>query len=249
MMTEQPWSDATDIQTVDTNENHPQWQPLESVQRRVLGVLIEKAKTTPDSYPLTLNSIVTASNQKSNRKPQMQLDSEDVGQALDELREMGAASEIQGDGRVAKYRHLAYQWLGVEKVELAVIAELLLRGQQTVGELRSRAARMEPIEGLAELRPVLSSLKQKRLLIELTPEGRGQIVTHGLYPDGQQPAPEAFETAESSRTASATTSRETASREEMSVNVIRNEIEEIKRLVESLTTRMDALEQQISTRR
>ena len=70
---------------------------------------------------------------------------------------------IQGSGRVDKYRHLAYDWLGVDKVELAVMAELLLRGAQTVGELRGRAARMEPIKDLAELRPVLDALQAKGL--------------------------------------------------------------------------------------
>jgi uncharacterized protein YceH (UPF0502 family) len=162
------------------------WQPLDALQRRVLGVLVEKAKTTPDSYPLTVNSIKSACNQKSNRHPQMDLDEDDVIATLDELREMGAVAEIQGDGRVSKYRHLAYDWLGVDKVELAVMAELMLRGDQTVGELRGRAARMEPISGLTELKPVLSRLKDKGLLVEVTPPGRGQIVTHGLFPANER---------------------------------------------------------------
>ncbi len=157
------------------------WQPLSSVQRRVIGVLIEKAKTTPDSYPLTLNALTSGCNQKSNRSPQMDLSPEDVEQALEELREMGAVAELQGGGRVSKYRHYMYEWLGVDKVELAVMAELLLRGEQTIGELRGRAARMEPIADLGALRPVLDSLEQKDLLVALTPAGRGQLVTHNLY--------------------------------------------------------------------
>ena len=161
------------------------WQPLDPLQRRVLGVLVEKAKTTPDSYPLTVNSIKTACNQKSNRKPLMDLDADDVMATLDELREMGAVSEVQGDGRVAKYRHKAYEWLGVDKFELAVITELLLRGEQTVGELRGRAARMEPIDNLAALQPILDHLREKGLLVNITPPGRGQIVTHALYQDGE----------------------------------------------------------------
>jgi uncharacterized protein YceH (UPF0502 family) len=98
---------------------------------------------------------------------------------------MGAAVEIQSGGRVAKYKHCLYEWLGVDKVELAVLAELLLRGAQTVGELRGRAARMEPIADLAALQPVLQSLRQKQLLIDLTPPGRGQVVTHGLCDDAE----------------------------------------------------------------
>jgi uncharacterized protein len=159
------------------------WQPLNSRQRRVVGVLIEKAKTTPDAYPMTLNSLTAGCNQKSNRSPQMNLSSDDIETVLEELRAMGAVVEVQTSGRVPKYRHQMYDWLGVDKVELAVMAELLLRGEQTVGELRSRAARMEPISGIDQLRPVLQSLLAKKLVISLSPEGRGQIVSHGLYKD------------------------------------------------------------------
>ncbi len=159
------------------------WRPLEGIQRRILGVLIEKAKTTPENYPLSLNSIRNGSNQKNNRSPLMQLEEDQVEEALEELRKIGAIAQIQGDGRVDKYRHLAYEWLGVEKVELAVMAELLLRGAQTVGELRGRAARMEPIKGLTELQPVLDALLAKRLIQFLTPPGRGSVVTHTLYLD------------------------------------------------------------------
>jgi uncharacterized protein YceH (UPF0502 family) len=161
--------------------SQPKWRPLGHVERRVLGVLIEKAKTTPESYPLTLNAIRVGANQKSNRFPQMNLEADDVEETLDRLREKEAVSEIVGGGRVSKYRHRAYDWLGVEKVELAVMAELLLRGAQTVGELRGRAARMEPIADLAALRPVLNSLRAKNLLVQLTPPGRGAVVTHNLY--------------------------------------------------------------------
>src|SRR5687767_15795321 len=97
-------------------------------ERRVLGVLIEKAKTTPDAYPMTLNAIVTGCNQKSNREPLMTLSPEDVEQILDELRGLSAVTEVQGSGRVAKYRHHGYEWLGVDKFEISVMTELLLRG-------------------------------------------------------------------------------------------------------------------------
>jgi uncharacterized protein YceH (UPF0502 family) len=146
-----------------------------------MGVLVEKAKTTPENYPLSLNAIMVGCNQKSNRAPQMSLSADDVEATLDRLREIGVVIEVQGSGRVPKYKHLMYEWLGVDKVELAVMAELLLRGEQTVGELRGRAARMEPIPDLNSLRPILQSLVEKGLVVELTPEGRGQTVTHALY--------------------------------------------------------------------
>ncbi|MBP90427.1 MAG: hypothetical protein CMJ64_27600 [Planctomycetaceae bacterium] len=159
----------------------PKWRALDRLQRRAAGVLVEKAKTTPENYPLSLNAITSGCNQKSNRSPQMNVAAEDVEVALDELREMGVVIEIQGGSRVAKYKHLLYDWLGVDKVEMAVMAELLLRGEQTVGELRGRAGRMEPIADLAVLHPVLDSLIQKKLVVSVTPAGRGQIVTHNLY--------------------------------------------------------------------
>ena len=160
----------------------PRWQPIGPIDRRVAGVLVEKAKTTPEAYPLSLNAIVSACNQKSNRHPIMQLEADDAEESLERLRGLGAVAIVQGYGRVSKYRHYMYEWLGVDKVELAVVTELLLRRAQTEGELRGRAARMEPIPDLGALRPVLASLKAKGLVIPLTPEGRGHVLTHGLYP-------------------------------------------------------------------
>lgn len=159
----------------------PRWRPLDRNERRVVGVLAEKAKTTPENYPLSLNAIINGANQKSNRFPQMQLSEDQASDALDTLRHAGAVALIQGDGRVEKFRHLLYDWLGVDKAELAVMTELLLRGAQTVGELRGRAARMEKISDMGELMPILDSLRQKNLLIYLSPPGRGAVVTHNLY--------------------------------------------------------------------
>ena len=167
----------------DSPPSPPQrrWQPLEGIDRRVVGVLAEKAKTTPDGYPMSLNAIRTGCNQKSNRRPLMELEADEVEESLDRLRELGAVGFVEGYGRVQKYRHYLYEWLGVDKIELAVMTELLLRGEQTVGELRARAARMEPIADQATLRPVLDSLKSKELVIALTPDGRGQVVGHTLF--------------------------------------------------------------------
>jgi hypothetical protein len=160
----------------------PKWEPIGPIERRVIGVLVEKAKTTPEQYPMTLNALRNGCNQKSNRFPQMQLEADRVEEVIERLRARGAVTEVQGESRVPKYRHQMYAWMGVEKVELAIVAELLLRGPQTVGELRGRAARMEPIADLATLWPILASLRSRRLVVYLTPEGRGCVVTHGLYP-------------------------------------------------------------------
>ena len=157
------------------------WKPLDANQRRVLGVLVEKAKTTPAVYPMSVNAIVTGCNQKNNREPLMTLDDIEVERALEGLRVAGAASEIDWMGRVAKWKHHAYEWMGVNRAELAVMAELLLRGAQAMGELRGRAARMEPIEDLAALKPIVEGLVERGLMLELTPAGRGQMVSHNLY--------------------------------------------------------------------
>lgn len=160
----------------------PAWGPLNPLQRRVAAVLVEKAKTTPNAYPMTLNAIRTACNQTTNRDPVMQLDDDQVQDTLDELREKGVVLEMQGSGRVPKYRHMMYEWLGVNKIEMAVMVELLLRGPQTEGELRGRASRMENITDLSMLRGILDDLKHRGLVIPLTPQGRGHVITHGLYP-------------------------------------------------------------------
>ena len=157
------------------------WKPLAPNPRRVLGVLIEKAKTTPAAYPMTINAIVAGSNQKNNREPLMTLDDNDVVLALNDLEALGAASEAPIVSRAVKYRHHAYAWLGVDRKEMAVMTELLLRGEQSVGDLRGRAARMEPIADLVELKPIVDGLIERGLMIALTAPGRGQIVSHNLY--------------------------------------------------------------------
>jgi uncharacterized protein YceH (UPF0502 family) len=158
---------------------------LDVQERRILGVMVEKAKTTPDAYPLSLSALVTGSNQKSNRDPILELDTDDVEDALSRLKGMGLIMKVVG-GRVDRYRHLLYETWHVDKVELAVLAELLLRGPQTEGELRTRAARMEPIEDLDALRRTLGPLTERNLVLYLTPpERRGAVLTHGFH-DGNE---------------------------------------------------------------
>jgi uncharacterized protein YceH (UPF0502 family) len=157
-------------------------RPLDAIERRVLGTLIEKGKTTPDQYPLSLNALVTGCNQKSNRDPIMTLDEEQVMRAVAGLRKCGAMAEVFGSGKIPRYRHLAYEWLGVEKEELAILGELLLRGEQTEGDLRGRASRMDPIPDLDVLRGHLDRLADRGLVVWLSPPGRGRMLTHGLLP-------------------------------------------------------------------
>lgn len=161
----------------------PQWKPLTAKQRRVLGTLMEKSKTTPDVYPMTFKGLMTGCNQKSNRAPFTNYTEEQIETIVDELRTIGAVTIVQGSGRVTKVRHYAYNWLGISKVEGAIMTELLLRGEQTLGELRTRASRMEPIAEIEELKRLFDDLKRRNLVVELSPPGRGQIVSHNLYPE------------------------------------------------------------------
>lgn len=162
----------------------PSWVPLSPRERRVLGVLVEKAKTTPEYYPLSIAAIVTGCNQKSNRDPVTNYDPDDVEDTLHGLRKKGAVILVEGSGRVARWKHTLYDWLKVSKVELAILAELLLRGPQTEGELRARASRMEPLADLPFLQAHLDAMVPRSLVQYLSPPGqkRGVYVAHGLYP-------------------------------------------------------------------
>lgn len=170
----------------ETNTADRTWVPLNSRERRVVGVLIEKQKTTPDNYPMSVAAIVTGSNQKSNRDPVTNYDADDVEDILETLRRKGAVLLYEGTGRVPRWKHTLYEWLDLKNrpVEMAVIAELLLRGPQTEGELRSRTSRMADLPDLDALQRVLEYLLGRGMVIYLTPEGqrRGAIVTHNFYP-------------------------------------------------------------------
>lgn len=159
----------------------PTWEPLAPLERRVLGVLIEKQKTGGgDAYPMTVNSLVTGSNQKSNRDPVLSLDDDEVEDTLLELNRKVLVNRVQG-GRVEKWRHLLYDLWKVSKVEMAILAELLLRGPQTEGDLRGRASRMDPIDDLDTLRNILRDLVRRNFVVYLTAGGRGAVVTHGFH--------------------------------------------------------------------
>jgi uncharacterized protein len=139
---------------------------LDSLEARVIGCLIEKQVTTPDQYPLSLNALVSACNQKSNREPVMSLDERTVQSTLDGLSRKHLLLERSGFGsRVPKYQHLfcntEYGTLKFSAQELAVVCELLLRGPQTPGELRSRASRMARFGDVSEIEAVLQALQDR----------------------------------------------------------------------------------------
>ena len=134
---------------------------LNATELRVLGSLIEKELTTPEYYPLSLNALVNACNQKSNRDPVLSLDESEVTRALDSLRFKQFALVSGMGGRVAKYRHALVEKFRFSPAELALLCELMVRGPQTVGELRTRAERMHAFADLSEVETVLEELMER----------------------------------------------------------------------------------------
>lgn len=166
-------------------------QPLEA---RLLGVLVEKALTTPESYPLSLNAAVLGANQKSNRDPLLALSDDEVSDALDGLIDKQLARKVfPGASRVDKYAHTGTSTLKIEVAQLAILAELLMRGPQSLAELRTRVSRMIAIDSAERLQELLAAL-EARGMIERIPSGRGarvervaQLLCPGLHPLDRTP--------------------------------------------------------------
>ena len=177
------------MDAIDNEEPKNQIRELATIQRRVIGVLMEKASTTPDQYPLTLKSLTSGCNQKSNRDPVTSHSEGTVLSTIDELREMGLVAEVFTDGgRAARYRHYMRYRFDFSEAEFAIIAELLLRGGQQPGELRTRAGRMVRIDSQESLRNNLVSLQKKGFVRANGPlDRRGVIVDHMYYPPKKAP--------------------------------------------------------------
>lgn len=164
---------------------------LSRKQRRVLGVLLEKGFTTPDQYPLTLKAVTTGCNQKNNRDPVSSYDEDTVGQTLQELAQMGFVGVLHTEGgRTERYRHYLRHRTKLSEPQLAIMTELMLRGKQQPGELRTRASRMVAIDTLEQLRADLHALMDEGLVRANGPlERRGVEVDHNLYPSGENYEP------------------------------------------------------------
>ncbi len=159
---------------------------LEPYEARVLGVLVEKALTTPEQYPLTLNAVVNGANQKTNRDPVLDLSEDQVSEALDGLIDKELARKVfPGNSRVDKFCHTGTSALKVEIAQLALLAELMMRGPQTPAELRTRAGRMAPMESPERLAALLDPLEQRGLVARVPPGHgfRAERVVQRLCPD------------------------------------------------------------------
>ena len=149
---------------------------LSPAETRVLGCLMEKERTTPENYPLSLHSLIAACNQLTNREPILSLGDREVEEALDELRRKKLATVIFGAGsRVQKYRHILPDIYNLTPQESALLCVLLLRGPQTAGELRGRAERMAPFASLTDAENILNAMGEgSEPLTRLLPARPGQ---------------------------------------------------------------------------
>ena len=210
-------------------------ETLDAAEVRVLGSLIEKEATTPEYYPLSLNALVNACNQKSNREPVVDYDEDTVYDAATRLREKRLVMLHTGSGRVNKYSQRISETLNLGRRELAVLCTLLLRGPQTLGEIKDRSERMFSFADLSETEAVLDKLAEwpGGSLVRKLPRQAGQKEARFVHLLSGEPA---IETAGPEPQASAPTSK--VAQLEAELHELRSEFEELK-------TRFEALEQQL----
>ena len=207
---------------------------LTDIEVRVLGALIEKDMTTPEYYPLSLNALVNACNQKSNRSPVVDYDEPTVARAIESLREKQLARLLTGrEHRVTKYRHWAWETLSLGPREMAVLCVLLLRGPQTVGELKDRTQRMYNFDDLASVEVCLDHLIERQpepLVAKLArqPGTREPRYAHLLSGEVRPVEPEA-RPAPVQTLATQDTSTERMAKMESDIDELRSEVGELRK--------------------
>jgi uncharacterized protein YceH (UPF0502 family) len=209
---------------------------LNEVECRVLGSLIEKETTTPEYYPLSLNALVNACNQKSNRDPVMNLDEAAVRQALHSLDGQSLVRSVSAsDSRVTKYEHRLQEAFNFYRHEIAILCVLLLRGPQTPGELRTRAERMHPFDDLSAVQSSLQHLmKREPPLVKVLPRQPGtkeSRYAHLLSGDVESFEPKSEETASA---AVSSADGERLSHLEKEVAALRNEVSDFHKEISDL---------------
>jgi uncharacterized protein len=207
---------------------------LTSTEVRVLGALVEKEITTPEYYPLSLNALVNACNQKSNREPVMTLDEESVRKALRSLTDQSLARSASGDSRVPKFEHRLNELYNFHRHEIAVLDVLMLRGPQTPGELRTRTERMYAFEDLEAVHSALNLLMRREPpLVKMlarqpgTKESRFMHLLSGdVAPEGVTVGPD--ESLEAASDAVSTRDRERVEQLETEVAELRRELQTLR---------------------
>jgi uncharacterized protein YceH (UPF0502 family) len=215
---------------------------LNDLEVRVLGCLIEKELATPEYYPLTLHALTNACNQKSNREPVMSLEEADVVRALDALRFKQLALVSAEGGRVAKYRHILAEKLRLSPAELAVFAELLLRGPQTSGELRSRTERMHSFSDIVGIEEVLDELLARTppLVMRLQRQpGRKELRHAHLFSGAPEPSTDERVPAPEVARLKVMAENERIAQLEQEVGSLREEVAGLRQLVEEFKAQFD----------
>jgi uncharacterized protein YceH (UPF0502 family) len=215
---------------------------LNEIETRVLGSLIEKELTTPEYYPLSLNALTNACNQKSNRDPVMVLEETDVVRALEGLRMKHLAIQSADSGRVPKYRHILAERLRLEPPELAIICELMVRGAQTIGELRTRCERMHGFPDLTAVERVLAELMEREepLLAQLPRQsGRKECRYAQLFSGMPDAAAEPASPSPEPARLKVMAEDERIARLEGEVAGLRNEVAELRRMVADFKAQFD----------
>ena len=208
---------------------------LTAVEARVLGALVEKEIATPDYYPLSLNALVNACNQRSNREPVMNLSEDNVQSALDALEEKRLAGRAHSaDGRVAKYEHWLGEAFNFSRAEIALLCVLLLRGPQTPGELRGRTERLYRFDVLSDVLNGLQKLMDREpplaAILPRQPGAKESRYAHLLSGPVEAiavPAPDA--------------SRHEPSASDGRIDKLEDEVSELRKIVEELRQKIDSL--------
>ena len=216
---------------------------LSANEVRVLGALIEKEITTPEYYPLSLNALVNACNQKSNRDPVMTLDEEAARKALRSLTDQSLARSASGDSRVAKFEHRLNELYNFHRHEIAVLCVLLLRGPQTPGELRTRAERMYAFEDLEAVHSALNLLMRREPpLVKVLPRQPGTKESRFMHLFAGDAVPEMpdAETALSGETIESAAS----TRDSQRIERLENEVSELRRELQTLREQFASFQKQ-----
>ena len=210
-------------------------QLLDAADVRVLGALIEKEATTPEYYPLSLNALVNACNQKSNREPVVDYDDETVLDAVESLREKKFALIITGNGRVTKYGQRLSETLNLGRRELAVLCTLLLRGPQTLGEIKDRSERMFAFSDLSEAERLLQKLEEfpDGALVKKLPRQPGQKEARYTHLFAGEP------------TAASIVDKPAANEPPSRVSMLEQDLQTLRLEFEELKRRFDELEAQL----
>jgi len=213
---------------------------LTETEVRVLGALVEKEITTPEYYPLSLNALVNACNQKSNREPIINLDEESVRKALRSLTDQYMVRSASGDSRVAKYEHRLNELYNFHRHEIAVLCVLMLRGPQTPGELRTRSERMYAFEDLDAVHSALNLLMRREPpLVNVLPRQPGTKESRFMHLLSGDVAPAAIADAEQVSAGELAVSGQTDR-----ITQLEAEVSEIRRELETLREQFAAFQKQ-----